>query len=97
MGDWIMFRGRRRFVIRVRPAGLLLERVRENRYPSRCVFYSVSAHERATIRVVDPSTESARRRARKLLESSCPPWTTIQWNGDTPTYVHDVSIRSPTP
>lgn len=90
MGDWIMFRGRRRFVIGVRSSGLVLKRVRPSRcrFPTSCVFYSVSAREKTSTRVVTRSTMRARAKARRLLETSMPPWTTIVWDGDEPTYVH---------
>lgn len=86
MGDWILFRGSRRFVIRTSPGTLVLERVRGAGGPA---YYSVSEKEKATVRVVKASTVRARGRARKLLEDSCLPWTKIVWDGDEATYVHD--------
>lgn len=89
MGDWIMFRGRRRFVLGVRGSGVVLERVRGSPFPGPYVYYSASALEKSVTTVVKPSTVRARARARKLLESDLPAWTTIVWEGDTPLYVHD--------
>lgn len=91
MGDWIMFRGRQRFVIGVRSDGLALARVRASKYSSLYAYYSVGAREKGTVRVIKSSTVSTRARARRLLEASCPSWTTIVWDGDEPTYVHDVA------
>ena len=89
MGDWIMFRGRRRFVIGVRSGGLLLARVRPSRYQTLHVFYSVGGEEKMASRVVKSSTAKALTRARRMLEASLMPWTSIVWDGDKPTYVHD--------
>lgn len=90
LGDWIAFRGRRRFVVGVRSSGLLLERVRANRFPAPYVYYNVSAAEIASITIVKASTPGARRRARRIQEAGCMPWTTITWEGDRPIYVHTV-------
>jgi hypothetical protein len=90
MGCFISFRGRRRFVIGVRPNGLLLDRVNRNHlYGAPYVFYSVGEGEKSTLRVVKASTVRARARARNILEGSTQPWTTIEWDGDRPIYVHD--------
>jgi hypothetical protein len=89
MGDWIMFRGRRRFVIGVRSAGLLLDRLRPSRFSMPAAYYTVGSVEKARVRVVKRSTTRSRARARKTLESNLPPWTSIVWDGDQPTYVHD--------
>lgn len=92
MGDWIAFRGRRRFVVGVRSSGIVLARVRPSRFPSPYVFYCVSAAELTSLAVVKHSTPSARRRARRILETGLTPWTSIEWDGDVPNYVHtDVS------
>lgn len=91
MGDRIMFRGRRRFVIGVRPGGLVLKRVRPGKCMSACVYYSVGSAEKEALMVIEPSTAYFRARARALLEAECQPWTTIVWDGDEPTYVHDTA------
>jgi hypothetical protein len=91
MGDWIMFRGRRRFVVVVQSGGLMLERVRPSGYPAPYVYYSAGSNEKDTTRVLKSSTVRARARARKLLEAGCRPWTKIEWDGDEPTYVHDAA------
>lgn len=91
MGDWILFRGRRRFVVLVRPGGIVLERVRPGRRGDGCAFYSVGQAEKVATRVVKESTPHARSRAKRLLEARCMPWTSIVWDGDSPTYAHDVS------
>lgn len=89
MGDWISFRGRRRFVVGVRPNGLLLDRVNQSQYLMQYVFYGVGSKEKSGLRVVRPSTVRARARARAMLEASCTPWTSITWDGDQPIYAHD--------
>lgn len=105
MGDWIEFRGQRRFVVGVRPGGLVLRRLRTRkrglRTPraatprdprfvlSQIVFYNVSAAEKKGLHVIAASTAYSRSRARKLLATTLSPWTTIVWKGDDPTYVHD--------
>lgn len=91
MGDWIEFRGRRRFVVGTYRAGLRLERVKRSRYVGQYAYYSVGAAEIASLRVVKEATARSRARARKLVEDACAPWTTVVWDGDTPTYVHDAS------
>lgn len=95
MGDWILFRGRRRFVVLEHPGGVVLKRVRPGRR-NDCAFYSVGPAEKIASRVIKRSTPSARSRAKRLLEARCMPWTTIVWNGDTPTYRHDGALaKSP--
>ena len=91
MGDWIMFRGTRRFLVGVRSHGcIMLERIQKGRFPSPCVHYSVGAKELSTITVIEQATPSSRRRARRLVEDSCSPWTRVVWHkgSDAPAYVH---------
>jgi len=88
-GDTIAFRGRRRFVVAARPGSLLLQRVRENRFPSPVVYYSVSGAELAATCVVQRGSAPQVARARKLLEDRSPPWYRIDWTNDQPRYVFD--------
>jgi hypothetical protein len=108
-GDTIMFRGRRRFVVLDYPGGLNFERVQErkkkpwftslsnghgSRHQNRVVYYSVSAAEKKSLRVVRRGTKRDVSWARKLLEDRCMPWTRIQWGSDgQPNYIHDLNGR----
>lgn len=58
MGDWIAFRGQRRFVVGVRRGGIELARLRQRARLSAVVHYSVGGKEKATLRVLKPSTPS---------------------------------------
>lgn len=93
LGDTIMFRGRRRFVVCVRSNGLILDRVRPSGYPAPYVHYTVGEVEKKTIKILSLATEESRARARALLEAGCMAWTKIVWDGDEPTYVHTPSQR----
>ena len=85
-----MFRGRRRFVVLDYPGGLNLEGVREKR-PRDVVYYSVSALEKKTLRVVRRGTKRDVAKSREMLEDRCPPWTRIEWGADgQPNYIHDL-------
>jgi hypothetical protein len=84
-GDTIMFRGRERFVVVDKASGLSLERVRENRYPSRVVFYSVSSREREGIPIVRHATAADIARARRLVEDDWPSMR-VEWVNDQPKY-----------
>ena len=85
-GDTIMFRGRRRFVVANRRS-LVLERVIGDK---PVAYYSVSQIEKATLRVVLEATPADVERARKLLESTCPAWTRIEWDSaGQPHYIHN--------
>lgn len=91
-GDTIWFRGSRRFVVLNRPGGLWLDRVYRSRFAGPA-YYSVSAKEKAALRVTRRGTRRDVLRARKLVEASCPPWTRVEWSADgQPTYVHDASL-----
>jgi hypothetical protein len=87
-----MFRGRRRFVVLDYLGGLNLEGVQERKKRrGHVVYYSVSAVEKRTLRVVRRGTKRDAARARKLLEDRCMPWTRIEWDdGGQPNYIHDV-------
>lgn len=91
-GDTVWFRGRRRFVVLIRPGGLWLERVRAGRFEGPA-YYSASAKEKAGLRVMRHGTHRDVRHARRLVEQSCPPWTRVAWGDDgQPTYIHDHSL-----
>lgn len=88
-GDTILFRGRRRFVIMVRPSGLWLERIQQSRLNGP-VYYSVSEREKAEIGVTRRGREADVARARRIVEKHCSAWTRVEWGADgQPIYHHD--------
>lgn len=83
----MLLRGRRRFIVLVKSGGLNVERVRDGRFPSKMVFYSVSEREKQTLTVVKKATPRTRARARKIVEESCSPWMRVEWCGEAAIYV----------
>lgn len=91
MGDTIMFRGRRRFLVLADKGNLTLEKVHAIRHRSKVTHYTVGPGELATITVTARGTEQDRARARALYESDCLDHTRIEWSKDNwPTFVHMV-------
>ena len=92
MGDTIMFRGTRRFLVLADSRSVTLEKLRANHYKSLVTHYGITPAERATIRIVALATDNDRARARQLYEASCLSHTRIEWSDDNwPTYVHTVA------